>query len=176
MTGIHKIFNYDKGPSQKSPFFKHRTHVFYIIFWKRHLFPFHLPMKHIIEATFLVNYTSSTYEESGFWNFEIKLLKFENFLGAQKWVGAQMSRGPNGSGTKWVGAQMCWGPNESGAQMRIGPKCVPAILFGWGTKVYVQNRLEPSSGILHCYHLTTLTSQDYNPCSVVYVPEPIRAI
>ena len=39
--------------------------------------------------------------------------------------------------------------------------------------------LKPSSGILHHYHLTsgsTLTSQDYNPSSVVYVPEPIRAI
>ena len=56
MTGFHKIFNYDKGPSQKSPVFKHRNYVFYTIFWKRHLFPFHLPMKHIIEATFLVNY------------------------------------------------------------------------------------------------------------------------
>ena len=44
-----------------------------------------------------------------------------------KCVGAQMSRGPNVPGPKWVGAQMCWGPNESGAQMRIGPKCVPAI-------------------------------------------------
>ena len=59
-------------------------------------------------------------------DFEIKLLKFENFLGAQKWVRAQMSRGPNGSGPKWVGAQMCWGPNESGpkwvgAQMSWGP-------------------------------------------------------
>jgi hypothetical protein len=51
-----------------------------------------------------------------------------NELGT-KCVGAQMSRGPNESGPKWVGAQMCWGPNESGAQMRIGPKCVPAILF-----------------------------------------------
>ena len=128
MTGFHKIFNYDKGPSQKSPVFKHRNYVFYTIFWKRHLFPFHLPMKHIIEATFLVNYTSSTYEESGFWFFEIKLLKFENFLGAQKWVGAQMSRGPNGSGPKWVGAQMCWGPNES------GPKCAGAQM-SWGPNV-----------------------------------------
>ena len=53
------------------------------------------------------------------------------------------------------------------------------IIFRWGTKVYVQNRLEPSSGILHHYHLTrgsTLTRQDYNPSSVVYIPEPIRAI
>ena len=82
--------------------------------------------KHIIEATFLVNYTSSTFEGSGFWNFEIKLLKFENFLGAQKWVGAQMSWGPNVLGPKWVGAQMSRGPNESGpkwvgAQMSRGP-------------------------------------------------------
>ena len=49
--------------------------------------------------------------------------------------------------------------------------------FGWGAKVYAQNRLEPSSGILH--YLTwgsTLSSQDYNPSSVVYVPEPIRSI
>ena len=44
-----------------------------------------------------------------------------------KCVGAQMSRGPNVLGPKWVGAQMCWGPNESGAQMRNGPKCVPAV-------------------------------------------------
>ena len=46
-------------------------------------------------------------------------------------------------------------------------------------KVYVQNRLEPSSDTLHCYHLTKgsmLTSQDYSQTSVVYVPEPIRAI
>ena len=43
-------------------------------------------------------------------------------------------------------------------------------------KAYVQNRLEPSSGILHRYHLSResmLTSQDYGPSSVVYVPEPI---
>ena len=86
MTGFHKIFNYDKGPSQKSPVFKHRNYVFYTIFWKRHLFPFHLPMKHIIEATFLVNYTSSTYEESGFWNFEIKLLKGETGKQALKLI------------------------------------------------------------------------------------------
>jgi len=53
------------------------------------------------------------------------------------------------------------------------------LTFGWGTKDYVQNWLEPFSGILHHYHLTresTLTNQDYNPSSVVYVPEPIRAI
>ena len=52
-------------------------------------------------------------------------------------------------------------------------------LIGWGLKVCVQNRLKPSSGILHHYHLTsgsTLTSQDYNPSSVVYVPDMIRAI
>ena len=39
--------------------------------------------------------------------------------------------------------------------------------------------LEPSSGVLQRYHLTrgsTLTSQDYNPISVIYVPEQIRAI
>ena len=43
-------------------------------------------------------------------------------------------------------------------------------------KAYVQNRLEPSSGILHRYPLSRgsmLTSQDYGPSSVVYVPEPI---
>ena len=52
-------------------------------------------------------------------------------------------------------------------------------IFRCGTKVNVQNRSEPSSGILHCYHLTRgsmLTSQDYSPSSVVYVPELIRAI
>ena len=52
-------------------------------------------------------------------------------------------------------------------------------LLGCGPKVYVQNQSEPSSGIFHRYHLTrgsTLTSQDYNPSSVVYVPEQIRAI
>ena len=46
-------------------------------------------------------------------------------------------------------------------------------------KVYVQNPLELSSGILQRYHLTReskLTSQDYNPSLVDYVPEPIRAI
>ena len=51
------------------------------------------------------------------------------------------------------------------------------LLLGWGTKVCVHNWLEPSGGILHRYHLTrgsTLTSQDYSPSSVVYVPEPIR--
>ena len=50
------------------------------------------------------------------------------------------------------------------------PKCA----FRWGTKVYVQNPLEPSSGILHHYHLTrgsTLTSQDYSPSSVVCAPK-----
>jgi hypothetical protein len=43
------------------------------------------------------------------------------------------------------------------------------VTFGWGTKVYVQNWSEPSSGILLHYHLTrgsTLTSQDYSPSSV----------
>ena len=53
------------------------------------------------------------------------------------------------------------------------------LVFGCGTKVNVQYCLEPSIGILHRYHLTRgsmLTSQDYNPSSVVYVPEPIRAI
>ena len=49
----------------------------------------------------------------------------------------------------------------------------------WKNKqmVFVQNQLEPSTGILHHYHLirgSTLTSQDYNPSSVVYVSEPIR--
>ena len=52
-------------------------------------------------------------------------------------------------------------------------------LFAWGTKVYVQNQSGPSNGILHRFCLTrgsTLTSQDYDPSSVVYVSEPIRAI
>ena len=51
--------------------------------------------------------------------------------------------------------------------------------FGWGTKVYVQNRSEPSNNILHRFCLTresTLTSQDYSPSSVVCITEPIRAI
>ena len=51
--------------------------------------------------------------------------------------------------------------------------------FGWGTKVYVQNQSGPSNDILHRFCLTrgsTLTSQDYNPSSVVYVSKPIRAI
>ena len=53
------------------------------------------------------------------------------------------------------------------------------FLFGWGTKVYVQNQSGPSNGILHRFCLTagsTLTSQDFNPSSVVYVSKPIRAI
>ena len=52
-------------------------------------------------------------------------------------------------------------------------------LFWCGMNVYLQNWLAPSSNILHCFHFTrgsTLTSQDYRPSSVVYVPEPIRAI
>ena len=51
--------------------------------------------------------------------------------------------------------------------------------FGWGTKVYVQNQSGPSNGILHRFCLTgvsALTSQDYNPSSVVYVSKPVRAI
>ena len=40
-----------------------------------------------------------------------------NMFRGQKWVGAQMGRGPNKSGPKWVRAQMSWGPNESWAQM-----------------------------------------------------------
>ena len=51
--------------------------------------------------------------------------------------------------------------------------------FGWGTKVYVQNQSGPSNDILHHFCLTggsTLTSQDYNPSSVVYVSKPVRAI
>ena len=53
------------------------------------------------------------------------------------------------------------------------------FVFGWGTKVYVQNWLEPSNRILHRFCLTresTITSQDYSPSSVVCIPEPIRAI
>ena len=52
-------------------------------------------------------------------------------------------------------------------------------LFGWGMKVYVQNQSGPSNGILHRFCLTggsTLTSQDYNPSSVVYVSKPTRVI
>ena len=52
-------------------------------------------------------------------------------------------------------------------------------LFGWGTKVYVQNQSGPSNSILHCFCLTkgsTLISQDYDPSSVVYVSKPIRAV
>ena len=53
--------------------------------------------------------------------------------------------------------------------------------FGWGTKVCVQNLLEPSSSILRHYHLNRgsmllLTSQDNIPSLVVYAPEPIRAV
>ena len=47
------------------------------------------------------------------------------------------------------------------------------------SKVYVQNQSGPSNGILHCFCLTggsTLTSQDHNPSSVVYVSKPTRAI
>ena len=46
-------------------------------------------------------------------------------------------------------------------------------------KVYVQNQSGPSNGILHRFCLTkgsTLTSQDYDPSSVVYVSKPTRAI
>ena len=53
------------------------------------------------------------------------------------------------------------------------PKCEHYIFSD------VRNWLEPSSGILHHYYLTrgsTLTSQDYSPSSVVYVPELTRAI
>ena len=49
-------------------------------------------------------------------------------------------------------------------------------LFGWGTEVYVQNWLEPSNGISQRFCLTresTLTSQDYSPSSVVYIPERV---
>ena len=53
------------------------------------------------------------------------------------------------------------------------------IVFGWGTKVYVQNQSGPSNSILHRFCLSgwsTLTSQDYNPSSVVYVSKLIEAI
>ena len=46
-------------------------------------------------------------------------------------------------------------------------------------KVYVQTWLAPSNGILHRFCLTkgsTLTSQDHDPSSVVYVSKPVRAI
>ena len=46
--------------------------------------------------------------------------------------------------------------------------------FGWGTKIYLQNRLEPSGGILHRYHLTMLTSQNYNPNSLAYVQNQLE--
>ena len=51
--------------------------------------------------------------------------------------------------------------------------------FGWGTKVYVQNQLGPSNCILQHSCLTggsTVTSQDYNQSSVVYVSKLVRAI
>ena len=46
--------------------------------------------------------------------------------------------------------------------------------FGWGTKVFVQNWLEPSKDILHRFCLTkeSRASQDL----VVYIPEPIEVI
>ena len=46
-------------------------------------------------------------------------------------------------------------------------------------RMNVQNQSGPSNGILHRFCLTggsTLTSQDYDPSSVVYVSKPIRAI
>ena len=46
------------------------------------------------------------------------------------------------------------------------------FLFRWGSKIYVQNQSGPSNSILHRFCLTrgsTLTSQDYDPSSVVYV-------
>ena len=53
------------------------------------------------------------------------------------------------------------------------------MVFGWGTKVYVWKRSGPSNVILHRFCLTkgsTLTSQDHDPRSVVYVSKPTRAI
>ena len=99
-------------------------------------------------------------------DFEILKLNFQNlkiFLGLRnesgpKWVGAQMSqgpnelgpkcvgaqmsRGPNVLGPKWVGAQMCWGPNESGAQMS-GAQMSQGPKWGMGPNVS-----QPKKGLL----------------------------
>ena len=68
------------------------------------------------------------------------------------------------------------GPNQAvRAPLSYADININIHVFRWGIKVYVQFWLEPSSGILHRYQLTrgfTLTSQNHNPSSVVYVPEP----
>ena len=48
--------------------------------------------------------------------------------------------------------------------------------LGRWPKVYVQKRWMSSSNILHQFCLTTHTSQDYDPSSVVYVSKLARAI
>ena len=65
------------------------------------------------------------------------------------------------------------------AQAFWSDRKIKILEFGWGTKVYVQNQSGPSNGILHRFCLTggsTLTSQDYDPSSVVYVSKLTRAI
>ena len=61
----------------------------------------------------------------------------------------------------------------------VSRNIVVFLSFGWWTKVYVWKRSAPSNVILHRICLTkgsTLTSQDHDPRSVVYVSKPTRAI
>ena len=72
-----------------------------------------------------------------------------------------------------------WVAAAGQATCLLFPSHVQMLQFRWGMNVYVQNRSERSSGVLHHYQLTKgfkLTSQYYSPSSVVYVQEPIRAI
>ena len=46
--------------------------------------------------------------------------KFGHFYEGTKFLGDQVSQGPNFLGPKLLGDQISWGPKKSGAQMRTG--------------------------------------------------------
>ena len=77
-----------------------------------------LYINHITETTFLSIIPLWLIDNL---DFEIKFSKFEKFLGAQKWVRAQMRWGSNVLGPKWVGDQISWRPNELVTKWVRGP-------------------------------------------------------
>ena len=57
------------------------------------------------------------------------------FYQGTKFLGDQISQGPNFLGLKFLGAQISWGPKKSGAQMISGTISVIAFDFSIGRSV-----------------------------------------
>ena len=110
-----------RGPemSQKSPVFKDRNHISTLYFEEDAYFP----INHIKERFFLSIIPLWLKKHLDFEILKLNLKNLKNFSGLRnesgpKWVGAQMSWGPNVLGPKWVR-----GPNEEWAQMCPSQNC-----------------------------------------------------